>query len=133
MRHFLGLFFLFTLPLLGQVEYKNTTIDSGYAISSSVSIGSPAIKGLSKSLVGVQIPTGLDSDSLTFQVSEDNSTFYNLFYEDAELGFKADSLRYISISPDKIKNFKYVKIRAGTSFAPDSQAVDITLRLKIIE
>jgi hypothetical protein len=112
------------------LEMIPVVIESGQSLSSAADLGS-------KTLVAIQMPAAWNISSygyLSFQVSYDGSTFFNLFDEtNAQLSFYADADRVIAFrafSPSLWAGVRYIKVRSGPSSAsPIVQDAERTLQL----
>jgi hypothetical protein len=72
--------------------------------------------------VRIDMPATWTAASLTFQVSDDNSTFRNLY--DATVEVRATSAAAsvaIALDPILFAATRYIKVRSGTSGTPVSQ------------
>lgn len=101
------------------------TIASGAALS-----GPAALKGYL--IVGIFLPAAWDAAALTAQISNDGTSWFDLFDETAELSFPAAANRFIRILPEEFAGASLVRFRSGTSAAPVNQtaARSITLVLR---
>lgn len=108
---------------------KVVTIANGASLSAAVDFD--AICRLTDILMD---PVGWDAANITFQVSEDNTTFLNMF-DDAgnevtvtspttgkAMSFRNDLKRAFS-------RYRFIKVRSGTSGAPVNQTALRTLTL----
>ena len=106
------------LPATAQSPFLSS-IAASIAISTSLSA---SIDLKDQPIVAIQMPTGWDAAQLTFQGSNNNSTFqnvYNMFGE--EFTVEAAASRYIVLSPFEFQWARYIKIRSGTSGTPVTQ------------
>jgi hypothetical protein len=108
----------------GSVASKHTvTITNGTSLSTVAHVGE-------ETLVGIILPAGWDVAALTFQVSNDNVTFYNLYDKDAEVTVtSAAGSRSVALDPVKTFPYPYLKIRSGTSGTPVNQTADRSIIL----
>ena|SRR5438105_12074245 len=100
------------------------------AISTSLSPSVYLDKGI---LVAIHMPSAWDTGNLTFQGSNDNVTFDNV-YTDAgtEFAITAAASRYIIITSTAANNLSglmYIKVRSGTSGTPVTQTAARTIYL----
>ena len=85
------------------------------------------------SIIGLIVPT-LVSAALTFQVSLDGTNFYDLYDEAGnEVVIPASTFNRAVAAPLELLEWKYVKVRSGTSAAAVNQTsgpITITLMLR---
>jgi hypothetical protein len=117
------------MQLTGSLPTVTTaTIANGASLSAAADLGQ-------KTLVGIEMPAGWTAANLTFQVSDDNVT-YNDIYDNAgiELTMIAAASRYIIATPANWIGVRYVKVRSGTAGSPVNQgaARDIKLISKAV-
>lgn len=103
-------------------EGKTATIASGASLSGAIDLEYLFV-------TEILIPSTFDGTAITFQKSDDNSTFYDLYDEDGvEINFPASASRIINISQvTKLYGFRYLKIRAGTAASPTAQTTTDTI------
>jgi len=82
------------------------TIANGATVSDSIE---PA----SNELVAAEFPAALTGTSVTFQVSQDDSTFVVLYWEGVLVQFTVGVDRGLSWDPAKFAPWRYVKIVSG--------------------
>lgn len=71
------------------------------------------------------MPSAWDAADLTFQVSEDNSSWANLYDEyGSEVTVNAAAARAITLLPQNWVGVRYLKVRSGNSSGPVSQTAD---------
>jgi hypothetical protein len=91
-------------------------IASGGSLSGGVDLGE-------ETLVGIIMPSAWTAADITFQVSNDNVTFYNLYDKDAEVTLTSpDASLAVAIDPVNLYPWQYVKVRSGTAATPVNQA-----------
>lgn len=103
------------------LNIQQPKITSGTSLSSEIDLGnSPPT-----ALVALEMPTGWDAASVTFQVSTDGTNFFN-FYDDAgvEVAMTVAASRVIRMIPSLFAGIRKLKIRSGTSGAPVNQTAD---------
>lgn len=72
--------------------------------------------------MAILMPTNWTPADLTFQVSWDNTTFYNFgTAEDGEFIAKAEADQWVNLGIDRFPGVRYIKIRSGTRYAPIAQ------------
>lgn len=99
------------------------TIANNANLSEAVTLGGLA-------LLRISMPSAWTTASLTFQGSEDGTTFNDL-YDDSgtEVAVAASASRCIVVDPTKFISTPYLKVRSGTSASPVSQGGARTLTL----
>jgi hypothetical protein len=97
------------------------TIANGQSLSAAFCLG----QGVPLS---VQMPAAFTGTSITFQGSNDNSTYQNL-YDDAgnEITVLVSASRNVKLPAADLAGFSYYKIRSGTAGTPAVEAADRTL------
>lgn len=81
-------------------------------------------------LCGIIMPGTWTTADLTFQASEDGSTFNDLYDElGAEVTVTAAASRYIRLSPADWARIRHLKVRSGTSGSAVAQGGDRTITL----
>jgi hypothetical protein len=107
------------------------TIASGASLSGAAHIGFALSGGGSRgTLVGIQMPSAWTAASLTFQASNDGTTFTNL-YDAAgnEVSVTTDASRWIALDPADFAGITHLKVRSGTSGTAVNQGADRVLTL----
>ena len=81
-------------------------------------------------LTGLRFPAAWTAASVTFQVSEDDVTYGDLYNDSGEVTYStAAASRCISLLAEDFLSWRYVKVRSGTSGAAVNQGADRTLVL----
>lgn len=112
-----------TLDDNSNYAYMDVTIASGGSLSASVDL-----EGYR--LVRVDMPASWTAANLTWQVSTDDSTFYDLYIDGSEYTTTADASNAYGIPvSDSVQMYRYLKVRSGTSSSAVSQGADRTIRL----
>lgn len=98
------------------------TIASGAALSGAIDLG---LNGQAE-IVGVVMPAAWTAAALTFQVSPDGTNYSDL-YDDGgtEVNFTVAAARafgWQQTTAHKIKGWRWLKIRSGTTGLPVNQA-----------
>ena len=105
----------------------DVAISSGGSLSGAAQLNEDA-------LIGIVTPTAWTPGNLTFQVSEDGSTYNNLYDVDGnEVTVTAAASQYIGMVPADYVGFNYVKVRSGTSGTPVAQGGPRTVSLVVRE
>lgn len=100
-----------------------TTILSGTSLSPAVDLGG-------MTLGVIEVPASFEGASLTFQVSADGTTFFNLFKSDGtEYSVTVAASRAYELPIADFADIRYIKIRSGTSGAPTNTGADRVLGL----
>lgn len=80
----------------------------------------------------IEMSAGWDAANLTFQGSNDNSTWFDLFDDaGAEVVVQAGAGRRIDINTSSVSNQAYLKVRSGIAAIPVNQTAGRTLYLEI--
>lgn len=80
--------------------------------------------------VAIVMPSAWDAANLTFQASEDGTTFLDLYgTSGSELQVTAGANRFIALDPVQFRGARFLKVRSGTSGTPVNQSAQRTLRL----
>ena len=107
----------------------NATILSGASLSDAVNLGT------SGEIIGFVMPATWDAADLTFQASEDGSTFNNLFDDnDAEFVVQAAQARFVGLRQEQanvLKRIKHLKVRSGTAGGAVAQTANRTVVIVI--
>jgi hypothetical protein len=105
------------------VEYVAVTIAQTASLSGAADLGGA-------SLVAVAMPAAWTAANLTFQASEDGST-YNNMYDDLgnEYTVTAAASRYIVLDPSKFAGVRWIKARSGTATTAVNQTGERSINL----
>lgn len=105
------------------ITNPTATILSGASLSGAFYVGAGR-------LVGIQMPAAWTTASLTFQTSQDGSTFSNLYdYAGNEVVVSADTSRQIAV--DNIDAGIWMKVRSGTAASAVNQGADRILTMTV--
>ena len=108
-----------------QLEEKECTILINASISDSVDL-----KG--GRLCGILMPAAWTAATVSFEGSDDDSSFFEVGDGTAEISLTAAAGWIISIPDGTLDGCgKYVKIRSGTSVAPVNQLAERTVALLV--
>ena len=113
------------------VGFEPATI-AEVAISSGASLSDAAdLEG--KTLCGVLLPSVWTAAAVTFQVSDDNSTFFNLQDTSGEIASASIGTAgaAVSVQPSDFAGYRFVKVRSGTSDTAVNQAAARTIKLVV--
>jgi hypothetical protein len=105
------------------IKVKTATIASGASLSGYVEIDEAKH-------IGIVMPAEWTAADLTFQVSHNGSTWYDLYNDSGtEVTIVADSGRSISldVAALSLAPWQHLKIRSGTSSVPVTQTAARTL------
>lgn len=101
------------------------TITSGQSLSGAVGLGGRLLGAL-------VMPSGWTTAVLTFQASDDGTTFRNVYDEFGnEYTVQAAVDRHILLDPSKFSGCDAIKIRSGTSGAAVNQGADRSIKLQM--
>lgn len=113
---------------LVEVNYADlsTIIADGAFLSSPVTLNR-------RPILSVLVPSGWDDADMTFQVSMDGLTYYELIDEDGSAVFlDVVASRMVRLTNlDQWAGYKYMKIRSGTSGTPVNQSGAVTIYLTV--
>ena len=110
----------------GQVVVKTATILNGASLSD-------AIDTFCARLGRITVPAAWTAANLTFQVSPDNTNWFNLYdATGAEYTVVAAASRSIIIPVSDFLSVRYLKVRSGTSGVPVNQGADRALTLTLV-
>lgn len=108
----------------------NATIASGASLSDALDTG--LVHSMQK-FVGVIMPNAWTTANLTFQGSDNNSTFSDIYDDNGtELTITAAASRAIGFRGEQqqvLSTFRFLKVRSGTSGTPVSQGAERILGL----
>jgi hypothetical protein len=93
----------------------NVTIAQGASLSAAANLGFCSV-------MRMELPT-IDSAALTFQISEDGTTYRNYYDEfGSEVSVPASTgARIVRFNPGDLRNIRYIKIRSGTAASAVNQ------------
>lgn len=110
----------------GQVSSITATIGSGASVSGDIDLG---LNRLGR----IDMPAAWTAGDITFQVSNDNVVWNNLYDKDGvEYNVKTDASRSIIISVSDTMSIRYLRVRSGTSTTPVSQAASRIITLVLV-
>lgn len=115
---------------LGEQQIDEIQVEQSYTvtIASSGSLSDAAYIG-AETVVAILMPAAWTAAALSFEVSQDGSTYYDLQYEGSEVTFAAGVDEAVVLDPAKTYPFSYIKVRSGTEATPVNQAADRDLIL----
>jgi hypothetical protein len=113
----------------GIVQPDAVTIASGASLSTAIAIGANYFPCV------LLMPAAWTAADITFQLSLDNSTFYNVYNADGtEYTLTAPvSSSAILLPPADFSGAKYLKIRSGTAGSPVNQSGAKSLSILVKE
>ena len=108
------------------LDKQTITIASGTSLSGASALSRYGV-------ARIYVPSGWTAANLTFQVSEDNVSYANLFDSAGnEVTVTAAASQAITLDPTIFGlGFQYLKIRSGTSASTVSQGGDRVLTLAV--
>lgn len=114
----------------GHIE-RTVTIASAASLSDGAHIGYGNPDGASRgTLVAIVMPAAWTAADLTFQASNDNTTFTDLYSASGtEYTASAAADRWIAFDPADFAGVTHLKVRSGTSSVPVTQAANRVLTL----
>jgi hypothetical protein len=77
--------------------------------------------------VGIFLPSAWTTAQVSFQVSPDNSNWYNLYDKIGEVLYPAAASEYLALDPTQFAGARYLRVRSGTNGTPVNQAADRSL------
>lgn len=98
------------------------SIANGASLSGVVDLGDGAV-------AGIIMPAAWTAASLTFQVSRDGTTFYDLYSGATEYSVTGVADVYQALDPNIFRGVRYVKVRSGASAAAVAQGAARTAYL----
>lgn len=104
--------------------YRTATIASGASLSGEVKL-SPG-----ETLIGLEMPSGWDAASITFQqvVDPTSSTFLNVYDDSGEFTISSAAASRFILVPSGV-GFSRFKIRSGTSGTPVNQTASRVINI----
>lgn len=111
-------------------ETSTLTIADNSSLSSAIDLGG-------RGLTAIIIPsTWVTATVITFQVSVDDSTYYNLYHDVSatltEYSVPVAASRYITLDQEKFFGIKYLKVRSGTAGSAVNQTEDNGVVLTLV-
>jgi len=109
------------------VEYETVTIANTESLSGAIDLEQ-------KTLLAIIMPAAWTASNLSFQSSENGTTWNDLYSETgAETIVTADAERYITLTPADWVGVQHLKLRSGTSGDPVTQEGDRDIKLAVKE
>jgi hypothetical protein len=110
----------------GSVFQKDPLTQTSLVISNGTSI-TAALDCLGVMPVGIFLPAAWTAAVMTFQVSPDNSNWYNLYDKVGEVSYPAAASEWLALDPAQFAGVRYLKCRSGTSGTPVNQLAERSL------
>jgi hypothetical protein len=107
---------------MGLRKTAQVTIASGASLSAAVSLGD-------NTLVAIQMPSGWDAASITFQGSHNGETWNDVYDAGTELSLTVAASRYQILDPAKLRGLRFLKLRSGATGEAVNQTADRVLNL----
>lgn len=109
------------------------TIANGQSLSGvAQSSFAPAVSIGDMVVYGIIMPASWTAAALTMQLTDDNSTFRNVFDAGgSEVTFVVDASRHVLVPPSVYISGKGIKVRSGTSTVPVNQGADREIALLV--
>ena len=112
--------------MVGRLIERTVTVANGQSLSEEIDIGDAV-------LVALQVDSGWNDASITFQAKMLDGTLGALKFEGAEVTFTTvKANEYVTISPTKFAGVQKLKVRSGTLASAVNQTGDsvVTLLLR---
>lgn len=107
------------------MQILTATIASGESLSAAVQLGGASV-------LRIVMPAGWDAADLTFQTSEDGSTFRDLYAagdSEAAVSIAVSAGKAYQLAPSTLACQLWLKVRSGTAGSPVNQTAARTLTL----
>jgi hypothetical protein len=102
--------------------------DVGGTVSVTIANGtsvSPAFDLIGCRAVGIQMPGTWSAAGLSFQASIDGTNYFKVMSTaGAELTYTVAASQCITVPPNDLRGFRYLKLQSGTSGVPVNQGAD---------
>ena len=113
-------------------ENYQSPLDTADAVIANGASLSPAIDLSGTVIVGFVMPASWTAAVLTFQVSDDNVTFNDLYNESGtEISLTVAAARFVRLNPAEWAAIRYLKVRSGTTGSPVNQGPERTIKLAV--
>jgi hypothetical protein len=100
---------------MAHVNYPTVTVADGQSLSDALSVDKYVV-------CGFVVDSGWNTAALTFTVSYDGTTYYNMFNGATELSYAAIAASsWVSVDPAVFMGIPYIKVRSGTAGTPVNQ------------
>ncbi len=117
------------IAITGTLTIDTALTATDFTIANAASL-SAAVDLSGAGVLRILMPASWTAANVTFQVSQDNSTFYDLYDRSGnEVVVTAAASRAIIMVPSDFAGFRYLKIRSGTSGTPVAQGGSRTVTL----
>lgn len=100
-------------------------VSNTVTIANGVSLSTAALAIQQKALCYVVTPAGWTTQALSFQVSWDYGTTYNVLWDDSGAEYSIAAVvasRVVAVNPTNFLGATHVKVQSGTSASPQTQA-----------
>lgn len=109
-------------PVNALCDYVPVVIANGASLSAAVNLNN-------RILTGIFMPAGWTAAGMSFQVSDDGVTYYDLQTDAAEYTAAAAAAQYIGLNNLWFFGARFVKVRSGTAAAAVNQGAARSLLL----
>jgi hypothetical protein len=103
----------------------SVVIANGQSLSGGVDLGGDA-------LVEIVMPSAWTAADLTFQTSDDEVTFQNMYSGGGEVQVSVDASQNVRLDPSDFIGINFLKVRSGTSGTPVNQGAERTIKLVLL-
>lgn len=112
--------------LVANFDDLTVTISEGSSLSASLTLNR-------RPPLSIIVPAGWDTAVITFQVSQDGVSYYELIDQDGDVvQLEPAAGRMMRVdNPEQWEGFNYMRIRSGTSGSPVTQTADRTLTVTV--
>lgn len=105
------------------IRKKTVTILDTESISEAIDLGS-------RNIIAIMVPTGFTGSEITFSVSTDGETYYDLYTSaGVETSITIGLDEYRRLDADIAIGFNHFKLRAGNAAVPTAQSQDVVIEL----
>lgn len=112
--------------MVAQSNVKTVSIAAGESLSDAIHLEFSRLDH-------ILMPATWTAASLTFSVSFDGTTYYDLYNEGTEYSVTAGVDRAIILNKDLFRGIRYIQVRSGTSAAAVNQVAQADLQLVSVE
>lgn len=101
------------------------TIANGAALSDAIALNGNHVDGL-------VLPAAWTAGALTFQVSLDGATYYDLYdTAGSEVSYTVTAGKAVPLAMSALRGWDYLKLRSGTTGTPVNQGADRAFTLMV--
>ena len=115
--------------MVDDIRYTTVTIANAASLSNAAQLLDRGGR-----LVAIITDAAWDTNAVTFQVSVDGATYFNLFNEGTEYSLAGVvASNYNAVDHIVFLGARYVKVRSGTAAVPAAQAGDTVITLVMMQ